>query len=90
MSIKLKLIQKNCNQSKLNLNSENNHLILGETIPNRFRRQSDETIKSTISRLSNEAKSILSDREKKQEKIILSPLSSKNKPNFDLYEENGI
>lgn len=89
MSAKLKIIQKNTNQSNLNLNPVTNHLVLGESIPNRLRRQSDDATKSSISRLSNEAKSVLSDREKKQEKILLSPLSVK--PKFDLcFNENGI
>lgn len=89
MSAKLRNIQKNTNQSNLNLNPATKHLILGEPIGNRLRRQSDDTSKSSISRLSNEAKSIISDREKKQEKILLSPISAK--PKFDLFDnENGI
>ena len=45
---------------------------------NRNRRASDEYNKSSIVRLTNEAKSTLGDREKKQEKILLSPVPAVN------------
>lgn len=52
----------------------------------RNRKPSDEYGKSSsITRLTNEAKSSISDREKKQDKILLSPISSSNKPQFDLF-----
>lgn len=45
---------------------------------NRNRRVSDEYNKSSIVRLTNEAKSTIGDREKKQEKILLSPVPAVN------------
>ena len=54
-------------------------------------------LRSTIVRLTNEAKSTLSDREKKQEKILLSPITTTNlsttKSNFDfnnIENDNGL
>lgn len=53
----------------------------------RIRRQSDELNKSSsITRLTNEAKSSISDREKKQDKILLSPITTSiSKPQFDVF-----
>ena len=55
------------------------------------------SLRSTIIRLTNEAKSTLSDREKKQEKILLSPIPQPNlsttKSNFDfnnIENDNGL
>lgn len=45
---------------------------------NRNRRASDEYNKSSIVRLTNEAKSTLGDREKRQEKSLLSPVPAAN------------
>ena len=44
----------------------------------RDRRASDEYNKSSIVRLTNEAKSTIGDREKKQERILLSPVPAVN------------
>ncbi|CAF0725596.1 unnamed protein product [Brachionus calyciflorus] len=89
MVAKLKELQSKVKpqQQKVETTPVTNQLILGVNESNRIRRQSDEiSTKSSISRLTNEAKSSISEREKKQEKILLSPITTTNKPQFDLYE----
>ena len=57
----------------------------------RIRRASDELANktSTINRLPNDAKSSIGDREKKQDKILLSPISSKTFDVFNSDSESG-
>ena len=58
----------------------------------RIRRQSDENSSSskttTITRLPNDVKLSISEREKKQEKTLLSPISSSNKNTFDMFNSD--
>lgn len=82
-----------CQNPKDKLNDLNG--LYNSKLDARIRRQSDELNKSSsITRLTNEAKSSISEREKKQDKILLSPITtSVNKPSFELFgnsdSENG-
>jgi UDP-N-acetylmuramoylalanine-D-glutamate ligase len=54
----------------------------------RTRRTSDDlNSKSTINRIPNEAKASISEREKKQDKILLSPINTSNK-NFETFNQD--
>ncbi len=103
MSVKLRNLQSTySNQKASSPQSENNQkdgqqrLADVTSLNNQFkldsrsRRQSDES-KSSISRLPIEVKLTLSDREKKQEKNLLSPssLTTSNKNNFDMFNSDS-
>lgn len=77
-------IQKEKQLNDLNQYNNNNS---SSRLDARVRRVSDELNKSSsITRLTNDAKSSLSEREKKQEKILLSPITtSVTKPQFDIF-----
>jgi len=78
---------KTNNSNENNNNNNNNTLTDMTSINNQFkgdnrnRKNSDEVNKTTIVRLTNEAKSTLSDKEKKQEKNLLSPITSNKSTN---------
>jgi len=97
MAAKLKLLQQANNSTKVSkpandsnaitTNSTNTNNGNGNTygkLDARSRRTSDEFKSNSITRLTNEAKSSLSEKERKQDKILLSPISNANKPYFDL------
>jgi ankyrin repeat protein len=100
MATKLRALQQaNSKVSSSTINKSNDstgtNVTNNSTIPNnngnsfgkldaRSRRASDEFKSNSIARLTNEAKSSLSEKERKQDKILLSPISNANKPYFDL------
>lgn len=101
MANKLRILQNNSSKLQLmstsqqksseklaDVTSMNNQY--GKVEP-RIRRASDELANktSTINRLPNDAKSSIGDREKKQDKILLSPISAKTFDVFNSDSENG-
>lgn len=85
-SIQITYKQNTVLNSNKNSSNENDDYKQSDS---RIRRSSDESNKSSILRLTNEAKSSISEREKKQEKILLSPIATTNNAKFDYYTNSN-